>query len=85
MVERTTRKNKVAKVLKVSTDKSVIVGYELSFAHPVYKKIIKKNRKLMVHDEKNQCGVGDTVKIMETRPISKSKKWRVVEIIQKAK
>lgn len=80
-----TRKNKVAKVLKLSSEKSVVVGYEQSFSHPIYKKIMKKLRKLMVHDEKNQCGVGDTVEIMETRPLSKSKRWRVVEVIQKAK
>lgn len=85
MLERKTRKNRVAKVLKTSSDKSVIVGYEQTSSHPMYKKIMKKTRKLMVHDEKNECGVGDTVKIMETRPLSKSKKWRVIEVIEKAK
>ena len=66
-------------------DKSILVAIERKVAHPLYKKYYKKTTKFMVHDEKNECGVGDTVKIMETRPLSKLKKWRLVEIIEKAK
>jgi small subunit ribosomal protein S17 len=66
-------------------DKSIIVAIERRVAHPLYKKYFKKTTKLMAHDEKNECGLGDKVKIMETRPLSKRKTWRLVEIIEKAK
>jgi small subunit ribosomal protein S17 len=66
-------------------DKGIIVSIERRVAHPLYRKYFKKTTKLMVHDEKNECSVGDKVKIMETRPISKNKKWRLVEIVEKAK
>lgn len=85
MVKRNNRKTKVAKVIKLSSDKSIVVGFERKFAHPLYKKVIKKTSKLMVHDDKNQCQAGDTVKIMEVKPLSKRKNWRVVEVLEKAK
>ena len=84
--ERTTsRKVRVGKVVSDKMDKTVVVIVEDRVAHPVYKKIIKKTYRLKAHDEMNECGVGDTVKVMETRPLSKDKRWRVVEIVEKAK
>ena len=85
MEKRGLRKTRVGTVIKTKMDKSVIVSIERKVAHPIYKKYSKKTTNLMVHDEKNECGVGDIVKIMETRPISKNKKWRFVEIVEKAK
>ena len=85
MENRNVRKSRVGVVVGTKMDKSVLVAMERKVAHPIYKKYFKKTTKLMVHDEKNECGVGDTVKIMETRPLSKNKKWRLVEIIEKAK
>ena len=85
MEKRGLRKTRVGTVIKTKMDKSVIVSIERKVAHPIYKKYFKKTTNLMVHDEKNECGVGDIVKIMETRPISKNKKWRFVEIVEKAK
>ena len=79
------RKTRVGKVVSDKMDKTVVVIVEDRVAHPVYKKIIKKTYRLKAHDEMNECGVGDTVKVMETRPLSKDKRWRVVEIIEKAK
>lgn len=84
-MERNSRKTKVGIVIKNKMQKSVVIAIERKVAHPIYKKYFKKTTKLMAHDEKNECGVGDTVKIMETRPLSKNKKWRIVEIIEKAK
>ena len=81
----TSRKTRVGKVVSDKMDKTVVVIVEDRVAHPVYKKIIKKTYRLKAHDEMNECGVGDTVKVMETRPLSKDKRWRVVEIIEKAK
>ena len=79
------RKTRVGKVVSDKMDKTVVVIVEDRVAHPVYKKIIKKTYRLKAHDEMNECGVGDTVKVMETRPLSKDKRWRVVEIVEKAK
>ena len=79
------RKTKVGIVVSSKMYKSIIVSMERKVAHPLYKKYFKKTAKYMAHDEKNECGIGDTVKIMETRPLSKLKKWRLVEIIEKAK
>lgn len=85
MENRNVRKSRVGIVVGTKMDKSILVAMERKVAHPIYKKYFKKTTKLMVHDEKNECGVGDTVKVMETRPLSKNKKWRLVEIIEKAK
>ena len=79
------KKSRICVVVGTKMDKSILGAMERKVAHPIYKKYFKKTTKLMVHDEKNECGVGDTVKIMETRPLSKNKKWRLVEIIEKAK
>ena len=81
----TSRKTRVGKVVSDKMDKTVVVIVEDRVAHPIYKKIIKKTYRLKAHDELNECGVGDTVKVMETRPLSKDKRWRVVEIVEKAK
>ena len=72
-------------VVSDKQDKTVVVSVERQVMHPVYKKFIRKSKKYAAHDENNQCGVGDRVKVMETRPLSKDKRWRVVEIIEKAK
>ena len=85
MENRNVRKSRVGVVVGTKMDKSILVAMERKVAHPIYKKYFKKTTKLMVHDEKNECGIGDTVKIMETRPLSKNKKWRLVEIVEKAK
>lgn len=85
METRALRKTRQGVVVGTKMDKSILVAIERKVAHPLYRKYFKKTTKLMAHDEKNECGVGDTVKIMETRPISKSKKWRLVEVVQKAK
>ena len=84
-IRTTSRKTRVGKVVSDKMDKTVVVIVEDRGAHPVYKKIIKKTYRLKAHDEMNECGVGDTVKVMETRPLSKDKRWRVVEIVEKAK
>ena len=86
MSERTTsRKTRVGRVISDKMDKTIVVAIEDRVAHPLYKKIIKRTYKLKAHDEKNECGIGDRVKVMETRPLSKEKRWRLVEIIEKAK
>ena len=85
MENRNVRKSRVGVVVGAKMNKSILVALERKVAHPIYKKYFKKTTKLMAHDEKNECGIGDTVKIMETRPLSKNKKWRLVEIIEKAK
>ncbi len=85
MEKRSLRKTRVGTVVSNKMSKSVIVSIERRVAHPLYKKYFKKTTKLMAHDEKNECGLGDVVKIMETRPMSKRKKWRLVEIVEKAK
>ena len=79
------RKTRVGKVISDKMDKTVVVAIEDRVAHPLYKKIVGRTYKLKAHDEGNTCGVGDKVKVMETRPLSKDKRWRVVEIVEKAK
>jgi small subunit ribosomal protein S17 len=83
--QRASRKTRVGKVVSDKMDKTVVVAIERSMKHPLYKKIIKRTQKLKAHDENNECREGDRVKIMETRPLSKEKRWRVVEIIEKAR
>ena len=84
--ERTTsRKTRVGKVVSDKMDKTVVVIVEDRVAHKTYKKIIGRTYRLKAHDEKNECGVGDIVRVMETRPLSRDKRWRVVEIVEKAK
>ena len=84
--ERTTsRKTRVGKVVSDKMDKTVVVIVEYRVAHKTYKKIIGRTYRLKAHDENNECGVGDIVRVMETRPLSKDKRWRVVEIVEKAK
>ena len=84
-VERNLRKTRTGKVVSDKMDKTVVVAIEDHVKHPLYGKIVKRTYKLKAHDEKNECGIGDTVKVMETRPLSKDKRWRLVEIIEKAK
>ena len=79
------RKMRVGKVVSDKMDKTVVVTVEDRVAHPKYKKIIGRTYRLKAHDENNECGIGDRVRVMETRPLSKDKRWRVVEIIEKAK
>ena len=81
----TSRKTRVGKVVSDKMDKTVVVIVEDRVAHKTYKKIIGRTYRLKAHDENNECGVGDIVRVMETRPLSKDKKWRVVEIVEKAK
>jgi small subunit ribosomal protein S17 len=83
--ERALRKTRTGIVVSNKMDKTVVVAIETSVRHPLYKKIVKRTTKFKAHDEKNECGEGDKVRIMETRPISKEKRWRVVEIIEKAR
>ena len=85
MESRSLRKEKIGLVVSNKMDKSISVVIERKVKHPKYGKFIKKSSKFMAHDEKNECNEGDTVKIMETRPLSKSKCWRLVEIIERAK
>ncbi|MDO4614586.1 MAG: 30S ribosomal protein S17 [Lachnospiraceae bacterium] len=85
MEERNLRKTRVGKVVSDKMDKTIVVAIEDHVQHPLYKKIVKKTYKLKAHDENNECGIGDTVKVMETRPLSKDKRWRLVQIIEKAK
>ena len=84
-VERNLRKTRTGKVVSDKMDKTVVVAIEDHVKHPLYGKIVKRTYKLKAHDDKNECAVGDTVKVMETRPLSKDKRWRLVEIIEKAK
>ena len=79
------RKVRVGKVVSDKMDKTVVVAIADRVAHPLYKKIVGRTYKLKAHDENNECGIGDTVRVMETRPLSKDKRWRLVEIIEKAK
>jgi len=79
------RKTRVGTVVSDKMDKTAVILIEDRIAHPLYKKIIKRSIKLKAHDESNQCGIGDRVRVMETRPLSKDKRWRLVEIIEKAK
>jgi small subunit ribosomal protein S17 len=79
------RKTRIGMVVSDKMDKTIVVMVESRSAHPLYKKIVKRSYKLKAHDENNECGVGDRVKVMETRPYSKEKRWRLVEIVEKAK
>ena len=84
-MERGNRKVRIGKVVSDKMDKTIVVATEKRVAHPLYKKQIKMTKKYKAHDENNQCKIGDTVKIMETRPLSKDKRWRLVEILEEAK
>ncbi|MFN5296480.1 MAG: 30S ribosomal protein S17 [Flavobacteriales bacterium] len=84
-MERNLRKERIGIVTSNKMEKSVVVMVETKIMHPKYGKIVKYSKKFMAHDEKGECGIGDTVKIMETRPMSKLKRWRMVEIVEKAK
>ena len=84
-MERNLRKERIGVVVSNKMDKSIVVKVERKVKHPLYGKFVKKSTKFMAHDEKNECNIGDTVRIMETRPLSKNKCWRVVEIVEKAK
>lgn len=85
MEKRNLRKERVGLVVSNKMDKSIVVQIERKYRHPVYGKFVRKSNKFVAHDEKNDCNIGDTVKIMETRPLSKLKNWRLVEIIERAK
>ncbi len=85
MEVRNLRKERVGKVTSNKMDKSITVLVERKVKHPIYGKFVTKSTKFMAHDENNECGIGDTVRIMETRPLSKNKRWRLIEIIEKAK
>lgn len=85
MAERALRKTRIGVVVSNKMDKTITVAIERRVPHPLYKKFFKKTTKLMAHDEKQECALGDKVKIMETRPLSKNKRWRLVEIVEKAK
>ncbi len=84
-MDRGYRKVRVGKVVSDKMDKTIVVAVQTVTKHPVYKKQIKSTNKFKAHDENNECGIGDTVKIMETRPLSKEKRWRLIEIVEKAK
>ena len=84
-MERNLRKTRVGKVVSDKMDKTIVVAIEDNVKHPLYKKIVKRTYKLKAHDENNECNIGDRVRVMETRPLSKDKRWRLVEIIEKAK
>jgi small subunit ribosomal protein S17 len=85
MEQRGLRKTRVGIVVSDKMDKTITIAIERKVPHPIYKKYFKKTTKLMAHDEKSECRVGDKVKVMETRPLSKNKRWRMVEIVEKAK
>lgn len=85
MEERNLRKTRVGKVVSNKMDKTIVVAIEDHVQHPLYKNIVKKTYKLKAHDEKNECNIGDTVKVMETRPLSKDKRWRLVQVVEKIK
>ena len=84
-MERNLRKTRVGKVVSDKMDKTIVVAIEDNVKHPLYKKIVKRTYKLKAHDENNECNIGDRVKVMETRPLSKDKRWRLVKIKKKAK
>ena len=85
MEERALRKTRVGKVISDKMDKTIVVAIEDSVKHPLYGKVVKRTVKIKAHDEENTCGIGDRVKVMETRPLSRDKRWRLAEIIEKAK
>ncbi len=84
-MERNLRKSRTGKVTSNKMDKTIVVAVENHVKHPLYGKIVKKTYKLKAHDEKNECNIGDTVRVVETRPLSKDKRWRLAEIIERAK
>ena len=84
-LQRGYRKTRVGTVVSDKMDKTIVVAIKTKVRHPLYGKMVNRTRKFKAHDEENQCGIGDTVRIMETRPISKDKRWRLVEITEKAK
>ena len=84
-MERNLRKTRVGKVVSDKMDKTITVAVVDNVRHPLYKKIVKRTYKLKAHDEQNDCKIGDTVRVMETRPLSKDKRWRLVEVIERAK
>jgi len=83
--DRNIRKTEVGRVVSDKMDKTIVVAVEDSVKHPIYKKVVKRTIKLKAHDENNECSIGDRVRVMETRPLSKEKRWRLVKIIEKAK
>ena len=83
--ERALRKTRIGKVVSDKMDKTIVVAIESAVKHPLYKKIVKRTYKLKAHDENNECNIGDIVRVMETRPLSKDKRWRLVEIVEKAR
>ena len=85
MEERNLRKTRVGKVVSNKMDKTIVVAVENHVKHPLYNKIVKRTYKLKAHDAENTCNIGDTVRVMETRPLSKDKRWRLVEVIERAK
>ena len=85
MEERNLRKVRTGKVVSDKMDKTIVVAVVDNVKHPLYNKIVKRTYKLKAHDENNECNIGDTVKVMETRPLSKDKRWRLVEIVERAK
>lgn len=84
-MERNLRKERIGIVVSDKMDKTIVVAVEYRVKHPLYGKVVKRTYKLKAHDETNMCGVGDTVKVMETRPLSRDKRWRLVEIVEKAR
>ena len=84
-ISRGYRKTRIGEVVSDKMDKTIIVAIKTKVRHPLYGKMVNRTRKFKAHDENNECGIGDTVKIMETRPLSKDKRWRLVEIVEKAK
>ena len=84
-MERNLRKTRIGKVVSDKMQKTIVVAVQDNIRHPFYNKILKRTYKLKAHDENNECGIGDRVKVMETRPLSKDKRWRLVEILEKAK
>ena len=84
-IRTSSRKTRIGKVISDKMDKTIIVSVESRTKHPLYKKVVKRTYKLKAHDEGNECGIGDKVRVMETRPLSKEKRWRLVDIIEKAK
>ncbi len=84
-MNRAFRKTRIGTVVSDKMDKTIVVAVEDSYQHPLYKKTMKRTYKLKAHDENNECGIGDTVEVMETRPLSKDKRWRLINIIEKAK
>jgi len=85
LAERNLRKTRIGRVISDKMDKTIVVVVEDNVKHPLYKKIVKRTYKLKAHDEENTCQIGDKVRVMETRPLSKDKRWRLVEIVEKAK